>query len=300
MAERTRGQTSDESYPFRVHFRRECRICLVLLMPRPERRSDSRGRSPFPLRVTAQDQRGPSVRCPLVRPETSNGVGIVKPILSATTTVPLGLQIAAVYELETEPPLDAQVAVGDLDIQRRGDLHDPVVLNVERERAAHAAIGADRVGLRLPRFVPLARPAAARTRCGTSGRRSGRRRCSCRNRRTRNRAAEHCLRSRSGRRSPGRRRRSRRCSGRRCRTPRRTCSRGCTSRSREHTGRCRSSPAGRRSPRRSRRAGDDGPARGRRAPPAGDGGRRRPVALGAGAVSRRVLLGLGSRGEVHG
>ena len=68
----------------------------------------------------------------------------------------IGLQVAAVHELETEPSLDAQVAVRDLDIQGRGDLHDPVILNVERERAAHAAIGTDRVGLGLPRLVPLA------------------------------------------------------------------------------------------------------------------------------------------------
>ena len=141
----------------------------------------------------------------------------------------LSFQFAAVHELETEPPLDAQMAVRDLDIERRGDLHDPIVLNVERERAADATIRADRVGLRLPRLVPLCPACAARIRCGTSGPRSGRRRCSCRNRRTRNRAAGHCLPSRSGRRSPGPRPRSRRCSGRRCRTPRRTCSRGCTS-----------------------------------------------------------------------
>ena len=59
------------------------------------------------------------------------------------------------HELETEPSLDAKVAVRDLDIKGRGHLDDPVVLNVERERAAHAAIRADRVGLGLPRLVPL-------------------------------------------------------------------------------------------------------------------------------------------------
>ena len=58
----------------------------------------------------------------------------------------LGLQVAAVHELEAEASLDAKVAVGDLDIKRRGDLDDSVVLDVKRERAAHAAIGADGVG----------------------------------------------------------------------------------------------------------------------------------------------------------
>ena len=71
----------------------------------------------------------------------------------------LGLQIAAVHELEAEPSLDAKVAVGDLDIKGRGYLHDSVILNVKRERAAHAAIGADGVGLGLPRLVPLVLPA---------------------------------------------------------------------------------------------------------------------------------------------
>jgi hypothetical protein len=36
----------------------------------------------------------------------------------------LGLQIAAVYKLEAEPSLDAKVAVGDLDIERRGYFHN--------------------------------------------------------------------------------------------------------------------------------------------------------------------------------
>ena len=65
-----------------------------------------------------------------------------------------GLSVAAVHELEAEPALDAQVAVRDLDIQRRGHLDDPIVLDVERERTAHAAVRTDRVGLRLPRLVP--------------------------------------------------------------------------------------------------------------------------------------------------
>ena len=40
------------------------------------------------------------------------------------------------------------------DVHRRGDLDDLVLLDVERQRAAHAAIRADRVGQRLRRLVP--------------------------------------------------------------------------------------------------------------------------------------------------
>ncbi len=39
---------------------------------------------------------------------------------------------------------------------RRGDLHDLVILDVQRQRAADAAIGADRVGFGLLLFLPLA------------------------------------------------------------------------------------------------------------------------------------------------
>src|SRR5262249_27505594 len=54
-----------------------------------------------------------------------------------------------------EAPLDAQMTVRDLDIERRRDLHDAIVLNVQRERAAHPAVGTDRVGAGLSRFVPM-------------------------------------------------------------------------------------------------------------------------------------------------
>ena len=52
------------------------------------------------------------------------------------------------------------------------------------EVAADAAVRADGVDLRLLRLVPRAGLRAARTRSSTSARRSGRRRCSCRSRRT--------------------------------------------------------------------------------------------------------------------
>lgn len=44
---------------------------------------------------------------------------------------PVGLQVAPVHELEAEPALDAEVAVGDFDIDGRGHLDDPIVLNME-------------------------------------------------------------------------------------------------------------------------------------------------------------------------
>ncbi len=58
--------------------------------------------------------------------------------------------------LKPKPTLDAQVAVGHRVIAWRSDLDDLVVLNVQRERAANAAIRADRVGLRLLLFFPCA------------------------------------------------------------------------------------------------------------------------------------------------
>ena len=58
--------------------------------------------------------------------------------------------------LKTETTLDAQVAVGYRVIAWRSDLDDLVVLNVQRERAANAAVWADGVGLRLLLFFPCA------------------------------------------------------------------------------------------------------------------------------------------------
>ena len=56
--------------------------------------------------------------------------------------------------LEAEPALDAEVAVGDVDIGGGGDLHDLVLLHMEGKGAAHAAVAADGVGLLLPAFIP--------------------------------------------------------------------------------------------------------------------------------------------------
>jgi FdhD protein len=56
-------------------------------------------------------------------------------------------------ELEAEAALDAEVAVGHRRVRSASDLHDLVVLDVQRQRAADAAVRADRVGHRsgLPR-----------------------------------------------------------------------------------------------------------------------------------------------------
>jgi hypothetical protein len=51
--------------------------------------------------------------------------------------------------LKPEPALDAEVAVGDRRLGRRHDLDDRVVLDVEREVAPDAAVGAHGVGLGL-------------------------------------------------------------------------------------------------------------------------------------------------------
>src|SRR4051794_3581830 len=60
-------------------------------------------------------------------------------------------------ELEAEAALDAEVAARDVVVVRRGDLDDRVVLDVQREVAAHAAVRAHGVDLRLLLRLPLAR-----------------------------------------------------------------------------------------------------------------------------------------------
>ena len=69
---------------------------------------------------------------------------------------------ALLDELEAEAALDAEVAVGDDVVERRGDLDDLVVLDVERQRAADAAVRADRVG---PVCADSSQVPAARMSC---------------------------------------------------------------------------------------------------------------------------------------
>ena len=169
--------------------------------------------------------------------------------------VTVALRRALVDELEAEAALDAEVALGHRRVERRGDLDDPVVLDVELDRAADAAVRADRVGHGLRRLVPGAR--LAHVVLGLEHERAGRADADAVAAvdAGATRAAGRPARSRSGRRSRARRPRSRTCSGRPRRRPRRTCSRGCTSSSRGRRGRCRSWSAGRRSrPRRRRPA----------------------------------------------
>ena len=64
------------------------------------------------------------------------------------------LAAAALDEFEAEAALDAQVTVGDLAVERRGDLDDRVVLDVQVHVAADAAVGADRRRHGLRRLVP--------------------------------------------------------------------------------------------------------------------------------------------------
>ena len=90
------------------------------------------------------------------------------------------------------------------------------------------------------RLVPVAGLAQLVLAARHQRARSGRRRCSCRSRRTPSPAARRRTRSRCARRSRGRRPQSRTCSGDPARTPRRTCSRARTCRSRGRRARCRS------------------------------------------------------------
>src|SRR5262249_40023894 len=50
------------------------------------------------------------------------------------------------------------MAVADIVIERGGHLHNLIVLHVERQRAPHSAVGADRVGGGLLLLVPLPGP----------------------------------------------------------------------------------------------------------------------------------------------
>src|SRR5947199_446487 len=59
-----------------------------------------------------------------------------------------------VHPLPPEATLDAQVAVGDIVVERRGDLDDLLVLDVDGEGAADAAVGAEGVGGGLGGLVP--------------------------------------------------------------------------------------------------------------------------------------------------
>jgi hypothetical protein len=77
--------------------------------------------------------------------------------LAMVGTVAAGVALWAGYRsarsvlrvLKPEPALDAQVAVRDRRVGRRHDLDDRVVLDVERQVAPHAAVGAHGVGGRL-------------------------------------------------------------------------------------------------------------------------------------------------------
>src|SRR5262245_17855262 len=71
----------------------------------------------------------------------------------------LGFLRAVLDELPAEAALDAEMAARHVVVEGRGHANDRVVLDPELERAAHAAVRADRVGHGLLRFVPLTRPA---------------------------------------------------------------------------------------------------------------------------------------------
>src|SRR5690348_4225505 len=72
-----------------------------------------------------------------------------------TRTVPTSFRALRLDVLEAEAALDAEVPARDVVVAGRGDLDDLVVLDVQGEGAAHAAVRADRVGGRLARLVPV-------------------------------------------------------------------------------------------------------------------------------------------------
>src|SRR6185503_10699664 len=84
------------------------------------------------------------------------GASIRPPGSSAGSGAIVGPGRPVLDVLEPEPALDAQVAVRDPVVERRGHLHDRVVLNVQLQAAPDAAVGADRLGHRLGGLVPAA------------------------------------------------------------------------------------------------------------------------------------------------
>ena len=62
--------------------------------------------------------------------------------------------ISVLYRFKPEPPLDAQVAVGDFLIGRRRHFDNGVVLHMEGQRAAHAAVATYGIGFALFVFIP--------------------------------------------------------------------------------------------------------------------------------------------------
>src|SRR5215469_3892979 len=73
---------------------------------------------------------------------------------SAVYPVPSGLPGPALDEFEAESSFHAQVTVGDVVVEGGGHFHDAVVLDVQFEVAADAAVGADGGGDGLPGLVP--------------------------------------------------------------------------------------------------------------------------------------------------
>src|SRR5262249_41836653 len=98
--------------------------------------------------------RSPGSRSP-VRPACSSAQPAADPRASTTSGTARRLR-AALHVLEAETALDAQVPARRVVVVGGGDLHDLVVLHVQGEVAADAAVRTDRVDLRLARLIPLA------------------------------------------------------------------------------------------------------------------------------------------------
>src|SRR5438552_5579429 len=85
---------------------------------------------------------------------TSNSIAVWRGGFGKGGLTPLPWSL--LHELVAEPSLHTKMAGGDAVVERRRDLDDRVVLHVQLEHAAHAAVRTHRLGHRLPALIPRA------------------------------------------------------------------------------------------------------------------------------------------------
>ena len=110
---------------------------------------------------------GPAHAPPRGRWSTVVGSGEVESRPRSDDGRPSAPRPLSVHVREAEATLDAEVAERDVVVGRARHLDDPVVLHVELERAADAAVRADRLGHHLLVLTPLPRRREARAPSGT-------------------------------------------------------------------------------------------------------------------------------------
>src|SRR5690349_21846738 len=79
---------------------------------------------------------------------------IVTPLGLAAHQISARSRSAGVHELPAEAALDAEVAASDVVVHRGRGFDDSVVLDVQLQVAAYAAVGADGLGNGLAALVP--------------------------------------------------------------------------------------------------------------------------------------------------